>query len=150
MKFPSYCFVFFSLNIGYFSLFFMEKLHPPLKKVTPSFSATSSKNWDPAKPPFLKNWSEAQPSSRKGGRGGRCTLCYSAVYILVSGSVIIDRAGNNDNEKQSHKRNKEVTFRNCVPFTDCISEINNTQIDNAKDLHVLMQMYNSIKHSNNY
>ena len=27
-----------------------------------------------------------------------------------------------------------VTFKNCAPFTDYISEINNTQIDNAKDI----------------
>ena len=26
-------------------------------------------------------------------------------------------------------------FKNCVPFADCISEINNTQIDIAKDRH---------------
>ena len=30
---------------------------------------------------------------------------------------------------------KEV-FKNCPPFTNCISEINNTQIDNAKDIDV--------------
>ena len=90
----------------------------------------------------------------RGWGGGQWTPCfsavYSAVYILVSGSVIVDRAGNNDNAKQLNKRNKDVTFRNGAPFTDCINEINNTQIDNAKDLYVLMQMYNSIKHSNNY
>ena len=33
-------------------------------------------------------------------------------------------------------RNMEVTFKNCAPLTDCISEINNTQIDSAKDLDV--------------
>ena len=36
------------------------------------------------------------------------------------------------------------------PFTDCISEINNTQIDNAKYIDVIMPMYNLIKYSNNY
>ena len=41
-------------------------------------------------------------------------------------------------------------FRNCVPFTNCISEINNTQVDNAKDLYVVMPMYNLIKYPNNY
>ena len=31
-----------------------------------------------------------------------------------------------------------------MPFSDCISEINNTQIDNAKDLDAVMPMYNLI------
>ena len=34
--------------------------------------------------------------------------------------------------------------------TDCVSEINNTQIDNAKDLDDVMPMYNLLEHSNNY
>ena len=31
-----------------------------------------------------------------------------------------------------------------------ISEINNTQINNAKDIHEVMQMYNVIDYSDNY
>ena len=31
---------------------------------------------------------------------------------------------------------KKVVSKNCVPFTDCISEIKTTQIDNAKDIDV--------------
>ena len=48
------------------------------------------------------------------------------------------------------KEIKKVLFKNCAPFLDCISEINNTQIDNAKDIGVVMPMYNSIKQSDNY
>ena len=48
------------------------------------------------------------------------------------------------------KEMKEFQFENCAPFTDCISEINNTQIDNAKYLEVVMPMYNLIEYSNNY
>ena len=36
------------------------------------------------------------------------------------------------------------------PFTDCISEINNTQIDNAKYIEVVMPMYNLTENSDNY
>ena len=46
--------------------------------------------------------------------------------------------------------NKEVIFKNCAPFTDCMSKINNTQVDNAKDIHIVMLMYNLIEYSNNY
>ena len=34
------------------------------------------------------------------------------------------------------RNNKEVIFKNCALFTDCISETNNTRVDNAKDLAV--------------
>ena len=46
--------------------------------------------------------------------------------------------------------NKKVIFKNCAPFTNCISEINNTQIDNAKDIDIVMPMYNLIEYSDNY
>ena len=43
---------------------------------------------------------------------------------------------------EEDERNKGVIFKNCAPFTDRISEINNTQVDNAKDLDLVMPMYN--------
>ena len=46
--------------------------------------------------------------------------------------------------------NKKVIFKNCVPFTYCISEINNTEVDNAKDINVVMPMYNLIEYDNSY
>ena len=44
---------------------------------------------------------------------------------------------------------KQVVFKSCALFTNCISEINITQIDNAKKINVLMSMYNLIKYSDN-
>ena len=44
----------------------------------------------------------------------------------------------------------KVIFKNCAPFTNCISEINNTQTDNAKDIDSVMPMYNLIEYSDNY
>ena len=41
-------------------------------------------------------------------------------------------------------------FKNCAPFTNCISEINNTQVDNAKDIDLVMNAYNSLEYNNNY
>ena len=40
--------------------------------------------------------------------------------------------------------------KNCAQFTDCISQINNTKVDNAKDLDVVMRIYNLVEYSNNY
>ena len=59
-------------------------------------------------------------------------LCdYSDAYILFIGTITVARVlpqAEPDNDV------KEVPFRNCAPFTDCISEKNNTQIDNDKTL----------------
>ena len=61
----------------------------------------------------------------------RSSLCnHSDAHILVKGDISVcnnagaGAAGNNINKK--------VTFKNCAPFTNCISKINNTQIDNAE------------------
>ena len=81
----------------------------------------------------------------------RTSLCdYSDGYILVSGTIIITGEGNDDAARRLDEINKGVIFKNCPPFTDCISEINNTQIDNAKDIDVVMPMYHLIEHSDNY
>ena len=48
------------------------------------------------------------------------------------------------------ERDKEVRFKNCAPFSDCISEINNTQLNNAKHLDVVEPMYNLIEYSDIY
>ena len=45
---------------------------------------------------------------------------------------------------------KKVIFNNCTPFTNCISKINNTQIDNAEYIDIVMPMYNLIEYSGNY
>ena len=69
---------------------------------------------------------------------------YSEAYILVSRTIKITGAGDDDAAKKSNERNKGVMFKNSAPFSDCISEINYTQIDNAKDIDVLILMYNLI------
>ena len=45
--------------------------------------------------------------------------------------------------------NLQVVFKICVQVTNCISEINNTQIDNATDIDLVMPMYNLIKYIDN-
>ena len=52
------------------------------------------------------------------------SLCdYADVYILVKGIIAITQAGADDAAKQLDKKNKGVIFKNCAPFTDCISDI---------------------------
>ena len=56
----------------------------------------------------------------------------------MSGTITVTGAGADDAAKRLDKRNKGVIFKNCAPFTDYVSEINNTQVDNAEDLDVVM------------
>ena len=73
-------------------------------------------------------------------------LCdYSDAYILVKGKVAITEVGDNHAARRADDRDK-----NCAPFTNCISEINNTQVDNTKDTDIVMLMYNLIEYSDNY
>ena len=43
-----------------------------------------------------------------------------------------------------------MIFKNCAPFNNCLSKINNAQVDNAKDIDIVMPMYNLIEYSDNY
>ena len=74
----------------------------------------------------------------------KSSLCdYSDAYILVKGAVTINNTAAADAD--ANNTNKKVLFKNCAPFTDCISEINNTQVGNAKDLDIVIPMYNLIE-----
>ena len=78
----------------------------------------------------------------------RSSLCvYSDTYILVKGTITVPNTGT---EPGPDNRNKNVIFKNCAAFTDCISEIKNTEIDHVKDIDVVMAVYNLIKYSDNY
>ena len=79
----------------------------------------------------------------------RSSLCdYSDAYILVKRNITVN---NTDAEGATvNNTNKKVIFKNCAPFTSCISKINNTQIDNAEYIDIVMPMYNLIEYSDNY
>ena len=69
------------------------------------------------------------------------------VYILVKGNITINKRAT---AAAPTNTNKKVIFENCAPFTNCISKINNTQIDNAEYIDIVMPMYNLIEYSDNY
>ena len=79
----------------------------------------------------------------------KSSLCdCSDAYILVEGTITVNNTAAADADAKN--TNKKVIFKNCAPFTNCISEINNTQMDNAKDIETVMPMYKLIEYSNNY
>ena len=76
------------------------------------------------------------------------SLCdYSDAYIFFKGTITIAQV---EPPAQPQYVGKNVVFKNCTPFTDCISEIKNAQIDDAKYINVIMAMYNLVKYSDNY
>ena len=81
----------------------------------------------------------------------KSSLCdYIDAYILVKRTITINGRGADAAARQADERDKGVAFKNCALFINCISEINNTQIDNGKDIDIVMPMYNLRKYSDNY
>ena len=79
----------------------------------------------------------------------KSSLCdYSDAYILVKGTVSVNNTAAQG--AAANNNNKKVIFKNCAPFNNCISQINITQIENAKDIDIVMSMYNLIEYSDNY
>ena len=86
----------------------------------------------------------------------RSNLCgYSDAYITITitGNAV-PPAGRTEAQllaaRQADKKDKNVIFKNCASFTKCISRINNADIDVAKDIDIVMPMYNVIEYSDNY
>ena len=108
----------------------------------------------------MKNWVEINDDSRGTYTNAdikfkttmlKSDLCdYADAYIFVKGTITITGEGDDAAARNLNERNKEVTFKNCAPFTKCISRINNTDIDNAQDIDIVMPMYNLIEYSDNY
>ena len=70
----------------------------------------------------------------------KSNLCdYNDAYILVRGDITVVAAPAT-----------QVAFKNCAPFTKCITKIDGTTIDDAEDLDLVMPMYNLIEYSSNY
>ena len=79
----------------------------------------------------------------------KSSLCdYSDTYILVKGTITVNNTAAAD--AAVNNANKKVIFKTCPPFTNCIMEINNTQIDNAKEIDIVMRICNLIEYSDNY
>ena len=106
-----------------------------------------------------KNWVEINDKSR-----GTCntnsqikfkttmlksSLCdYNDVFILVTGTITVPNTAVADAD--ANNVNKKLIFKNCAPFINYISEIKNAQTDNAKDIDIVIPMYNLIEDSANY
>ena len=79
------------------------------------------------------------------------SLCdYSDGYILVKETMTVVAAGPTKQTRQADTNNKQAILKNCAPFTDFVTEIKKRQIDNVKDLDVVMPMYDLEEYGDNY
>ena len=93
----------------------------------------------------------------------RSSLChYADADILVKGTIAITEIAGPEPDpdaprnaaqllaaRQLDERNKGVIFKNCAPFTKCISRISNADIDNAQNIDIVIPIYNLIEYSDN-
>ena len=70
--------------------------------------------------------------------------------MLVSATITVVGTSADAAAITADRNNKQAIFENCAPFPDCINGMINTQVDNIKDLDVVMPMYNLIEYSDNY
>ena len=106
-----------------------------------------------------KNWAKINEESRGTYSFNRqinfktlmlsFSLCdYSDAYVLVKWNISVSNTVPADAD--ANNTSKKVIFKNCAPFTDWISKINNTQVDDAKDIDIVMSIYNLIEYSDDY
>ena len=70
----------------------------------------------------------------------KSNLCdYNDAYISVTGDITVVASPAT-----------QVAFKNCAPFTKCITNLYGTAIDNAEDLNLVIPMYKLIEYSSNY
>ena len=76
----------------------------------------------------------------------KSSLCgYSDACILVKGTIAIS----NMTAAQAIVNNtyKKVILKNCASLNDCITENNNTQVDDAPRIDAVMPTFNLIEYS---
>ena len=73
---------------------------------------------------------------------------YSDASILVSETISATNTKVQDTD--ANDNNIKVVLKDYALFTDCINEVNNTQVDNAKILDVVIPMYNLIEYNDKF
>ena len=67
-----------------------------------------------------------------------CIYIYIYIYIYICVKVTILVPNSATVAVPANNTNKKVIFKNCAPFTNFISEINNTQADDTRDIDIVI------------
>ena len=98
---------------------------------------------------YLRRWYSPNKQIRFETAMLRSSLCdYNDAYILAKGNITVNNTAGAG--AATNNTNKNVVFKHCAPYANCIIKINNTQIDNDKYIDTVMPMYNLIKYIDNY
>ena len=57
------------------------------------------------------------------------------IFIIVKRNISVNNTAGAG--AAANNTSKKVIFKNCAPFTDWISKINNNQVDNAEDIDIV-------------
>ena len=80
----------------------------------------------------------------------KSNLCnYAEAYILVKRTIRVTGDGYDYATKRLDERNKGVIFKNCAPFTKCMSRKNNKDTVPAQDIDTVNPVYNLTEYSDN-
>ena len=126
-----------------------QKIADLLESTSDNLSKFRTRNW-------IKINDESRGNYANGDIKFKTTMLrsnlfdYADSHILVKETITITGEGADAAAERADERDKGVTFKNCAPFTKFISRINNTDIDNAHDIDIIMPMYNVIEYSDNY
>ena len=93
-----------------------------------------------------KHWVEINDAGGTYNTNSETKFKTSKLKSSLSGTISVPNTGKTTNPNNT----KNITIKNCTPFPDYISEINNRQIDNAKDIDTVMPMYKLIEYRDNY
>ena len=126
-----------------------QKKKKKLLDETPNqLTKSRTKNWVEINDESLRTY-KTNTQSRFKTSMLRSSLCdYSDAYIHVKENVTVVNAAALG--QAASNANKKVILKGCAPFTSSISKINNTQIDDAQNIYVVMPMYNLIEYSDTY
>ena len=77
----------------------------------------------------------------------RSSICdFSSACILVKATVTVA----NTEAAAANKCNERLIFKSYAVFIKCLSRINNTAVDDAKDIDLVMPMCNLVEYSDKY
>ena len=70
--------------------------------------------------------------------------------MRLQGWIFVVKGTINVTDPNINAYDKRLAFKNNALFISCITRINNTLVDNAEELDIVMPMYNLVEYSKNY
>ena len=99
-----------------------QKLMNLLDNATSQLSKPKTKNWVKINDDARGTDNNNSQIKFKTTMLKSCLCDYSDAYILAKGTLTVVRQGPDAAAKAAAQSNKQINFKNCASFTNCISE----------------------------